>query len=189
MEIDDLAIHVVASSGRKILADLNSHAGRDLDEYAIALSIYYCAVSYNSGMLPAFVDQDADLQRYVCDVAALINSGVVSSPEDIDVSLTNHLKRIRWGERLKHFNFLKHADNDAVSVIYESDIDNISVLREGIVAYLALYPEQMTEAMNLFSFFCAWKDGDKTRLSMKVLFDATEGFTESELKAGLAAMI
>jgi hypothetical protein len=156
-EEDDLAIHTVASAAYRIIRDLTQKQGRSALADGLSIGRFACAKELVEGLLS--IDHVRNMAgpeaaKHVEEIADLIRSGRVRSPDDVKVSLDPQWEVQHWRHFNAHANFLKHADKDSGSYIIETDIDNEILLTMTCSSYISLFNELSPE-MLMWRFYTA----------------------------------
>lgn len=147
---DPLATHVVASSALSLLRELVATAGDDYVAQLIKDSFFRAAQAKLQG-LPTGMPEADSIDQIVETVMQGIEAGAIMGPADIII--TTPKKEVRaWLDYIfKPYNFLKHADQDPLATLDESDFDPEGALAHAMTAYLMARGDgQLPEAFKAF---------------------------------------
>lgn len=138
-EEDELAIHTVAAAAYQVLADLKRHRGRDEAADAYYTGLFYLVRDYQRGTLSEEMKGNAELMEWLAANSESFPIDASSNPSQITASAAPGVMRKKyWDERHRFANFLKHAGGDATASISLEKLDNLTLLLQGICAYLDL---------------------------------------------------
>lgn len=126
LEEEPLAIHTVASAAHNVLSDLLSHRGKDASIHGVIYGLLRAAKDLQEGELTedevrAWGEDALKTIRQYADMFAKdpkldIDTVTSSAPPDF--------ARAFWAEKRASYNYLKHADRDATSLLDEATINN-----------------------------------------------------------------
>lgn len=136
---DPLAIHVVAASALQVLRDLIKKAGDEYVEQVLkvgAFTIASARVKGHSVNLPPNARMDAVVEKIVVGIEA----GEVTQASDLIINLDAAGRRSLLDCIVKPYNFLKHADNDPLVTLDETDIDPDHVIGHALSALTMVSP-------------------------------------------------
>jgi len=185
---DELATHLTASACSRLLSDMYERAGKDLHLEGVARGIHQLGLDFIAGRLPDFAASDPFLRDLAEKVAAGIQDGTVSDPDDLNLTMNTSTRKELMRRKNKAYNFLKHADIDVASVLADSEIDNTSTITGALALYSKIFPKQLTSQMEAFVFFHVWQsDGDHFPQGMEDVLAKIEGLAERDVRAMLAA--
>jgi len=132
---DPLAVHVVASSALSLLRELVGTEGEDYVARLLKDSILRAAQAKVQGLPTGMPDSEV-VEAIVDKVAQGIEAGAVKSVADIVVTTPKNEVRSYLDYIFKPYNFLKHADRDALATLDETDFDPEGALAHAMTAYL-----------------------------------------------------
>ncbi|WP_144036811.1 hypothetical protein [Sphingopyxis witflariensis] len=136
---DPLAIHVIAASALQVLRDLIKKAGDDYVEQVLKIGAFTVAsarVNGESVNLPSNAEMDAVVDTAVNGIKA----GTVTQAADLVINLNAAGRRALLDSIVKPYNFLKHADNDPLATLDETDIDPDHVIGHALSALTMVSP-------------------------------------------------
>lgn len=137
---DPLAVHVVAASALNLLQDLINHSGDNYVAQILKQGLYQSAIARLKG-LPPTLPVTPEMDAHIDALVSAIDAGEVSGPEDLQVNRPPNELRAMLRYIVKPYNFLKHADNDPLAALDESDFDPKGALAHAIAAFSMLQPE------------------------------------------------
>ena len=136
---DPLAIHVVAASALNVLRDLIKKNGDNYIEQVLKQGMFAAASAHIEGkpiMLPNNPDIEALIQNLAQDIAA----GKVHQASDLTITLSGNELHAMLIYITKPYNFLKHADNDPLATLDESDFDSRGAIGHALTALSMVCP-------------------------------------------------
>lgn len=136
---DPLAIHVVAASALNLLRDLIKKAGDEYVEQVLKIGAFTIASARVKGEavnLPTNPEMDAVVEKVIGGIAA----GEVTQASDLIINLDAAGRRALLECIVKPYNFLKHADNDPLATMDDSDIDPDHVIGHALSALTMVSP-------------------------------------------------
>jgi hypothetical protein len=134
-----LAIHVVAASALNVLRDLIKKAGDEYVEQVLKIGAFTIASARVKGEpvnLPSSPEMDAVVGKVMGGIAA----GEVTRAADLIINLDAAGRRALLNCIVKPYNFLKHADNDPLATMDDSDIDPDHVIGHALSALTMVSP-------------------------------------------------
>lgn len=154
--VDELAVHTVASAAYRILADLKAERGGDeVGDYYLT-AIFYWVRDYRRGTLPTYLADDPEAMKWIRDMAEMLPINASSKYENVKASVSPDVARAYWQKRNKVSNFLKHADRDSKAHIALDEIDNLNFLMQCLGSYHDLVNDNLgAEGLALWLYFCA----------------------------------
>lgn len=132
---DPLAIHVVASSALSLLCELVGTSGDDYVAQLIKDGVFRAAQAKLQGLPTGMPDAEA-IDHIVETVTHGIEAGAIKSAADIVIVTPKKEVRAWLDYIFKPYNFLKHADQDPLATLDESDFDPEGALAHAMTAYL-----------------------------------------------------
>jgi hypothetical protein len=147
-EFDDLAICVVASSARNLLAEMKAARGGDHVDDMARWGVFYVARDHLAGTLPAEFYEFPGLIEAIEPIARMIENGEISSVNDLSIK-GGQTQCEYWRKANAAFNFLKHADRDPNQLLDLSEVGAIRIVLEACVIYTQL-GGTMTDSMVQF---------------------------------------
>lgn len=132
---DPLAIHVVASSALSLLRELVGTSGDDYVAQLIKDGVFRAAQAKLQGLPTGMPDAEA-IDHIVETVTHGIEAGAIKSAADIVIVTPKKEVRAWLDYIFKPYNFLKHADQDPLATLDESDFDPEGALAHAMTAYL-----------------------------------------------------
>ncbi len=134
---DRLASHLVATSALSLLRDLMKHDDKEYVTELLKIGMFTLAQLTASGDTDGLtVPPEAAPQ--VDELAAAINRGEVTSPDDLKVTDEQPWKLLRY--IVDPTNFLKHADRDPLAVLDEDAFDPEGAIGHALSAYSFVRP-------------------------------------------------
>jgi len=150
---DELAIYTVASAAYRLISDLKAARGMNEAADSHLVSIFYVVRSFRRGTLPRHISENAEMMRWVMEMAEQMPITADSTPDEVTVSIGAEAERAFWRSRNEASNFLKHADKDAQAHIGLDKINNLSLLMQTMVAYTDLVKNDLgAEGLVLWLF-------------------------------------
>lgn len=136
---DPLAIHVVAASALNVLRDLIKKAGDEYIEEVLKTGAFTIAMARLKGE-PINLPSNAEMDAVIEKVASGIEAGEVTQATDLIFNLDAADRRALLDCIVKPYNFLKHADNDPLATMDDSDIDPDHVIGHALSALTMVSP-------------------------------------------------
>src|SRR3546814_136054 len=119
---DPLAIHVVASSALSLLRELVATSGDDYVTQLVKDGLFRAAQSKIQG-LPTGMRESETIDHIVDTVVRGIDEGGWKTATDVVIATPKKEVRAWLDYIFKPYNFLKHADQDPLATLDESDFD------------------------------------------------------------------
>lgn len=136
---DALAIHVVAASALNVLRDLIEKSGDEYVEQILKLGAFTIAMARHTET-PVNLPTNAAIDSVIENVMEGIAAGHVKQASDLKVTLTPAERRGLLGYIVTPYNFLKHADRDALATFDDSDIDPDGAIAHALTALTLVSP-------------------------------------------------
>lgn len=154
LELDPLAIHTVSSAAHNVLADLMKERGKDASIHAIEYGCLRAAKDLHEGKITedyirAWGGGALDLVKQ--DVS-LFEENPDFDIDTITSSAPPEFARAYWSDRRHSYNYLKHADRDAKTLLDEAKINNENIIMEAIMCWMHL---NMKLTAEMYFFYCA----------------------------------
>lgn len=134
LEMDALAIHTVSSAAHNLFADMMRNRGKEPTIHGIDYGLYRLARDVNDGVIG-----QSEIDCWGKEVASLVDERVAilkANPsfniEEMSTSAPSHFQKTFWNKKRKAYNFLKHADSDAQSLLDFGSINNEDIIFEAI---------------------------------------------------------
>jgi hypothetical protein len=138
---DPLAIHVVAASALNVLRDLIKSSGDNYVAQVLQQGLFAAAKAHLGGT-PLSLPINPEMQVLIEKLAQDIDAGKVCIPSDLTVNLTGGELHAMLNYITKPFNFLKHADNDPLATLDESDFDPKGAIGHALTALTMVCPKK-----------------------------------------------
>lgn len=134
LEIDPLAIHVVASCAHNIFADLLSARNKDPTVHGVLYGLFRAARDLNEGAMTEdelFAKGIGPIET-VQELSEFLRLHPNFDIDEMETSAPKEFARAYWADRRRSYNYLKHADRDGNSLLDESTINNEAVILDAM---------------------------------------------------------
>ena len=153
---DKLAVYLLASAAGRLLSDLLEKAGIDWLELALQRSFFYWARDFAGGQFSG----PAEIVPWIEPIALKFADGEMESPNSLSlVGLDQKLRKSLLRSLNREFNFLKHADVDALASIAEDEINEFFAVAKACVFFQDLFPHIDLDEVYLFKYLSQRRQG------------------------------
>lgn len=138
---DPLAVHCLAASASNLLRELVATRGANYGSRVFGAALFENALAQVEGRPPiAGLPNEATINRAIAMVRQGIEDGEIRSAADVQVNMPKAVERQAMAAIVGPYNFMKHADRDALSLLDEAEIRPIESTAHAVAAYALLFP-------------------------------------------------
>jgi hypothetical protein len=155
MQIDPMAVMVVAASAFNMLREILKKRGATFESRALRLKIWAISKGMVDKEGPWYDAVSEEIDQIIEHVSKKIKSGDYSEYMDIEINATKEYAIWMLSPIYKPYNFLKHADRDMNNLIDENSIEVSDTIMMAIQAYCFVFTNELPPEP-LKSYFKNW---------------------------------